>query len=114
MIAVHLKVTFKEGGAFDFHNEFERMKERLQQAVEISGESDRGAGSLNMANVDLEDLPAYSAHQSNPTENSQSNRSEPRHSSSESTEPQEPPPDYEEVQQQSVANALEERLRRES
>ncbi|KAL4808344.1 hypothetical protein BDV18DRAFT_134769 [Aspergillus unguis] len=117
LIAVHLKVTFKEGGAFDFHSQFERMKERLQQAVEISRESGRaGAGGVNMSNVDLEELPAYSGPQSNPTDNSNNtNRAEPHHSPSEDTaQPQEPPPGYEEVQQQSVANELEERLRRES
>ncbi|KAL4999704.1 hypothetical protein BDV10DRAFT_164150 [Aspergillus recurvatus] len=114
LVAVHLKVTFKEGGAFDFHNQFERIKERLQQAVEISRESGR-AGDVNMAGVHLEELPAYSAPQSYPTENDHSNQAEYRHSTSETNdEPQEPPPGYEEVQQQSVANELEERLRRAS
>ncbi|KAL5048972.1 hypothetical protein BDW71DRAFT_12171 [Aspergillus fruticulosus] len=115
LVAVHLKVTFKEGGAFDFHSQFERIKERLQQAVEISRESGRGAGDVNMAGVHLEELPAYPGPQSYSTENDHSNRAEYRHSISETNdEPQEPPPGYEEVQQQSVANELEERLRRAS
>ncbi|KKK16459.1 hypothetical protein ARAM_005687, partial [Aspergillus rambellii] len=42
LAAVQLKVTFKEGGAFEFHNQFERIKERLQHAVEISRETGRG------------------------------------------------------------------------
>ncbi|CBF81590.1 hypothetical protein AN5598.2 [Aspergillus nidulans FGSC A4] len=115
LVAVHLKVTFKEGGAFDFHNQFERIKERLQQAVEISRESGRGAGDINMAGVHLEELPAYSGPQSYSTEDNHSNRAISRQNTSETnTEPQEPPPGYEEVQQQSVANELEERLRRAS
>ncbi|KAL4871643.1 hypothetical protein BDV12DRAFT_17572 [Aspergillus spectabilis] len=114
--AVQVKVTFKEGGAFDFHTQFERIKERLQQAVEISRESGRGAGDVNMSGVHLEELPAYSAPQSEPAAGSNNNnRTEPRHSPSETgAEPQEPPPGYEEVQQQSIANELEERLRRAS
>ncbi|KAL4976654.1 hypothetical protein BDW66DRAFT_159475 [Aspergillus desertorum] len=115
LVAVQLKVTFKEGGAFDFHNQFERVKERLQQAVEISRESGRGAGDVNMADVHLEELPAYSGPQSYSTESDHIDQTEYRHSTSDTDdEPQEPPPGYEEVQQQSVANALEERLRRAS
>ncbi len=67
-------MVFKDGGAFDFHSNFERVKERLQQAVEIARESgyisgdgsDTGAGrgggalsGVNMAAVHLEQLPAY-------------------------------------------------------
>jgi hypothetical protein len=36
---VELKMVFKEGGAFDFHSQFERIKERLQQAVDNARES---------------------------------------------------------------------------
>lgn len=116
LIAVHLKITFKEGGAFDFHGQFETIKERLQQAVEISHESGRGASNVNMSGVHLEELPAYSAPQGGLTVNDEDvSRRELRQSPSEASgEPQEPPPDYEAVQQQSVANELEERLRRAS
>ncbi|KAL3457576.1 hypothetical protein BJX64DRAFT_15450 [Aspergillus heterothallicus] len=115
--AVYAKITFKDGGASDFHTKFERMKERLQQAVELSGESSgRGAGGVNMANVHLEDLPAYSGPQVGlTTDTTGSNPANARRSPSiSSAQPQEPPPDYEEVQHQSVANELEERLRRAS
>ncbi|KAL2866572.1 uncharacterized protein BJX67DRAFT_381803 [Aspergillus lucknowensis] len=115
--AVHLKVTFKEGGAFDFHTQFERIKERLQQAVDIARESSgRSAGDVDMSNVHLEQLPAYSGPQSGLTPNSGSNEApnSRRSPSVSSAQPQEPPPDYEQVQQQSVANELEERLRRAS
>ncbi|TKA41673.1 hypothetical protein B0A49_13949 [Cryomyces minteri] len=72
--AIELKMTFKDGGAFDFHSRFERVKERLQQAVEVARESGqvagdgseqgrgRGAGALggvNMDSVHLDQLPAY-------------------------------------------------------
>lgn len=67
-------MVFRDGGAFDFHSNFERIKERLQQALEVvrdSGQvvgdgSDTGGGQgggalsgLHMAAMDLEQLPAY-------------------------------------------------------
>jgi len=61
-------MTFKDGGAYDFHNFFERIKERFQQAVDAARESDQlGSGGrsgpelagVNMANVHLEQLPSY-------------------------------------------------------
>lgn len=72
--ALELKITFKEGGAYDFHGRYERVKERLQQQVEVARESGRvvgdgsevgrgtGGGALSgvdVGNVHLEDLPAY-------------------------------------------------------
>jgi len=61
-----LVMEFKEGGAFDFASIFERLKERLRQAVEVARESggdmedgSRGVGGVNMNNVHLEYLPAY-------------------------------------------------------
>jgi hypothetical protein len=46
--AVQLKMSFKEGGAFDFHSNFERIKERLQQAVETSQAVDNSrAGAIS-------------------------------------------------------------------
>lgn len=116
--AIQCKVTFKEGGAFDFHNHYERIKERLQQVVEVSRESSRGANNVDMSSVHLEDLPAYSGPNDvapgasperprTPVTTQESTPSEP----SRDPEPLEPPPGYEEVQQQSVANVLEERLR---
>ena len=74
--AVEIKLTFKDGGAFDFHTLFERIKERLQQAVEVARESGqlvgdgsesmagRGGGGLSGVNLDsvhLDELPAYDA-----------------------------------------------------
>lgn len=118
--AVQLKVTFKEGGAFDYHNHFERIKERLQQAVEVSQESNRGAREVDLSTIHLDELPAYSGplHDStgatHSTQLAQSNSQDNGATSASCPEPMEPPPGYEEVQQQSIANALEERLRRAS
>lgn len=157
--AVDVKMVFKEGGAFDFHSNFERIKERLQQAVETARESGfmtgdgsessagRGGGALSAINLDavhLEQLPAYEesgrvapvTHQTSSNQPSSSAQHSalrdsgvvlPQHegtrpkptsnqdSSEETFEPPtEPPPGYDEVQQQSVANELESQLRRAS
>ena len=69
---MEVKFTFKEGGAFDFRAQYERVRERLQQAIEVSrlnqdagdggGNSSAGAAGLNgvdVSNVNLEELPAY-------------------------------------------------------
>lgn len=53
--AVELRLTFREGGAFDFHSTFEQIKERLHQAYAVARES----GRQNVVDVDLEQLPAY-------------------------------------------------------
>ncbi|KAK5113841.1 hypothetical protein LTR62_003225 [Meristemomyces frigidus] len=70
---VELKLTFKDGGAFDFHTGFERVKERLAQAVEVGRMgSDGGAssagngGAVVMPNADLDDLPAYQEQSDGP------------------------------------------------
>ena len=138
---IQLKMTFKDGGAFDFHTNFERIKERLQQAVDVSQDagavsgnaSGAGAyGGVHFSSVHLEELPAYEGPNSSVAsgatvsrpaaaeqqilvddqcpQSSVSNGINP-HSSDRHGVPSEPPPGYEEVQQQSVANALENRLR---
>lgn len=103
--AVQIKVTFKEGGAFDFHTNFERIRERLEQAVENVNDGARGMRGVDLSAVHLDELPAYGAPAA------------PQHTrrvSEAGPEPAEPPPCYEEVQSQSVAQELEERLRRAS
>ncbi|KAI9845976.1 MAG: hypothetical protein M1837_004382 [Sclerophora amabilis] len=149
---VEVKITFKEGGAFDFHANYERIKERLQQAVEVARENGqmsgdgveggdgRGGGALsriNMAAVDLEELPAYEATSSTQVpatsftpSNLPTARADTRPGHQEATSspnedfgrirgnaaaspeetfspPTEPPPGYEEAQRESVANELE-------
>ncbi|KAI1977407.1 hypothetical protein LOZ53_002450 [Ophidiomyces ophidiicola] len=135
-VAVQLKMTFKDGGAFDFHSAFERIKERLQQVVEqaresgmVSGRGPQHTGAyegVNFTNVHLEDLPAYEGP------NSISTISPPTFSETLSSNngvqtqsnlrqgavggafepPTDPPPGYEETQRQGIATDLEDRIRR--
>jgi hypothetical protein len=144
---LELVMEFKEGGAFDFASTFERLKERLKQAVDVAGMSPtdgvdmgdgRGAGALsgvNLASVHLDELPTYEdsgrytrvpenipsppvergsvggeSTASAVTANHSSPLSSPRQESIQAP-PTEPPPGYEEVQQSSVADELERRLR---
>ncbi|RKF83650.1 UPF0664 stress-induced protein C29B12.11c [Golovinomyces cichoracearum] len=54
---VELKMTFQDGGAFDFHSIFEQIKERLSQTYSVAQETTPyGTG---LTNIDLEPLPAY-------------------------------------------------------
>jgi len=55
---VPLKLTFKEGGAFDFSSVYERIRETLSQAVDVARESGRPVTNGGI-DVDLEQLPAY-------------------------------------------------------
>ena len=60
--AVEIRLTFREGGAFDFHSTFEQIKERLHHAYSVARESGQGGEAiLNLANIHLEQLPAYEA-----------------------------------------------------
>jgi hypothetical protein len=132
--AVELRLTFREGGAFDFHSTFEQIKERLFQAYTVARES----GLRNVVDVDLEQLPAYEPATSaarqlgsedegpailspiptrpqvrdsgvdglrSPTETS------PPKPEENFTAPDEPPPGYEEAQAQAVGIDLDQRLR---
>jgi len=139
--AVELKMTFKEGGAFDFHSTYERIKDRLQQAVEIARESGRltgdgedtsqghGAGVLagvNMDAVHLDELPTYDV--ANASGNAVSLLDSPvphfnaapmqspgmtltQRTIQGGDSPPSEPPRYEDVQRGSVSDELERRLR---
>ena len=138
--SIELKFTFKDGGAPDFHSNFERIKERLQQAMDVARESNTagsgqsgGLGGVNMDAVHLDELPSY--------ENSGNDRVAPPPSETQDAQtghimdepvpaptmqedqmpdnesrqltpepPSDAPPGYEETQQQSVQNELERRL----
>jgi len=53
-------LTFKDGGAFDFHSIFEQIKERVHQAYSEARENGQtGAINATLADVHLEQLPAY-------------------------------------------------------
>lgn len=109
-------MTFKEGGAFDFHTNFERIRERLEQAVENVSDGARGVQGVDLSAVHLEELPAYEGPgNTGPPPVVGGAPAAPQHTRQVSmggAEPAEPPPCYEEVQSQSVAQELEERLRR--
>ncbi|KAK8253150.1 hypothetical protein HDK77DRAFT_425004 [Phyllosticta capitalensis] len=147
---LELKLTFKDGGAYDFTTTFGRIKERLQQAVEVARESGqytendslRGPGAfggVNLEAVHLDQLPAYEppppmdAPSAPPAPHpattaaiatAEAGRDSGLGTSSPDSvaaaapkpadnydPPAEPPPDYEEVQRESVADELERRLR---
>lgn len=104
---VELKLTFKDGGAFDFHSKFEQLKERAQQIQETSSLAEGNAGG---AALDLEDLPVYQEQNegplippiSHPTTAAYSTGSNPSLGGNgeihRSVPPSEPPPGYEEAQ----------------
>jgi WW domain-binding protein 2 len=66
---IEVKLTFKEGGAFDFHTNFERIKERFREAMAAGSDSDVRGGSpnlgagpiagVNLDAVHLDELPTY-------------------------------------------------------
>ncbi|KAF2812306.1 ubiquinol-cytochrome c reductase complex 17 kd protein [Mytilinidion resinicola] len=135
--ALELKLTFKEGGAFDFHTAYERLKERLAQAVESAREEAPSTGpeGVDWNRVHLEDLPAYEAPSTASVSATESVPSSPmspgqrsgsvgfgleaqaRRPSVQSPReetfptPVEPPPGYEEVQRGSIVEELERRIR---
>ena len=145
-----IKLTFREGGAFDFSTTFERMKETLNQAADVARDSGR---TVQPGEVDLEQLPAYeetvgggpppsrpaagpatasgiqrptpmnpngTAHtttaQGYRDEKSASGPSQPQprpappSAPAPAPAPNEPPPGYEEAQQNSVVDNLERRV----
>lgn len=124
---VEVKFTFKEGGAPEYSSNFERIKERLQQAVEaaresnLTGRSSGGLPAVNMDSVHLDQLPSYESSgmdriapdpveqppvpEASNVESSQPARVEPARSES----PAEAPPGYEETQQRSLQEALDRR-----
>jgi hypothetical protein len=135
-------MTFREGGAYDYHIIFEQIKERLHHAVSVAREEGRNIGSAgvlnpaDLANVDLEQLPAYEpasvvrriSHNeerglmaSSPTiaegggegsrDSSSTAESTPKPEEELFTPPNEPPPGYEEAQAQAISIDFDQRLR---
>ena len=118
-----LVLEFKEGGAFDFASIFERLKERLRQAIDLARESGsggdvqdgtRGVGGININNVHLEDLPAYQEESDGPLISpvlplpTQANLGAPAATGPlSSAAPAEPPPGYEETQMQGLQDEAE-------
>jgi len=135
---VVIKMTFKEGGAFDFSTTYERLKEQMLQALSIAREDGgtRGPGTGGLPNANLEQLPAYEESGTSPLPPSnvappQAITLSPTPTAPESTieptnepavkleplqqsypPPNEPPPGYEETQAATVARDMEENIRR--
>ncbi|EXJ81878.1 hypothetical protein A1O1_07943 [Capronia coronata CBS 617.96] len=135
---VELKLTFKDGGAPDFHSKFEQIKERLQQVVTNARENnasgqrrDSFLGNVNLDNVHLDQLPSYqeSGHDrvaagdtlessaviespgtAGPIPSSAGGQVGTASPAEDMEPPREPPPGYEEVQQQSIQAELDRRL----
>ncbi|TGO50575.1 hypothetical protein BCON_0180g00010 [Botryotinia convoluta] len=116
--SVELKMTFREGGAFDFHSCLEQIKERLYQVYSVAREhGGRGTSGVDLANMDLEQLPAYEAATEVTDEAPEVARDSGVASTTGNSRPEtftapaEPPPDYEEAQAQAVSVDLDQRLR---
>jgi hypothetical protein len=127
-LAVELRLTFRDGGAFDFSSIFEQVKERLHQMREAREASGGGQGA-ELASVHLEQLPAYEAAREiqddgptilSPVPVRPGAEGALRRAPSPSPSPpppqvfgapDEPPPGYEEAQAQAVGVDLDERLR---
>jgi hypothetical protein len=136
---IEVKLVFNEGGAADFHSNFERIKERLQQAVEVARDDGSGAGygigslaGVNMDAVHLDQLPTYEASGQDPiapvspgsrpeepsvafpnvSHSTQDEAGEtlPHRTPTTAEPPNEPPPGYEETQQQSIQQEFERRF----
>ena len=131
---VEIKLTFKEGGAFDFSTHYERVRERLQQAVEVSradgsGNSRGAMNGVDVANVNLEELPAYQERGDGPlippilpSASVPTQESAPQRDSGVAVEddrtrrkpedgtPVEPPPAYEEAQMAGLQDEVDRRL----
>lgn len=109
-IAVEVKMTFQDGGVFDFSAAFERVKERIQQVREANG-------NTGGADVHLEQLPAYEAAREDDDLPILSPTARPELARRRSTTPppqmftapDEPPPGYEEAQAQAVGSAASEK-----
>lgn len=137
-VLVDIKMTFKEGGAFDFSTTYERLKEQTLQALSIAREDGgaRGSGRGGLPNANLEQLPAYEESGTSPLPPPNitpppASTISPAATASEPTieptvepgvkpeplqesypPPNEPPPGYEETQAATVARDLEENIRR--
>ncbi|KAK6433278.1 hypothetical protein LTR95_010542 [Oleoguttula sp. CCFEE 5521] len=122
---VELKFTFKDGGAFDFHGTYERVRERLQQAVQVSreaGDSSAPSGAalsgVDVSNVNLDELPAYKetsdqpliapiAPQVVPTAEHVAPTAPQQSDTPAFSPPSEPPPGYEEAQRTGLNESAE-------
>lgn len=132
--ALEVKVTFRDGGAYDFQSLYERVRERMVHAVELARErgqrvsvegveEGRGRGSGMMGvEVVMEDLPRYEeggTHGAAPetrreeetaTQETERRASVQRQQQEVFTPPDEPPPGYEQVQREVIEDEFSRRL----
>lgn len=121
---VDVKLTFRDGGAPDFHIVFEQVKDRHHQARNAAREQGRQfepTGDINMEQlpayeaaseiVDNGMPPAFGSDQSGLSIDTQRGRDVDAQRDHPAT-PDEPPPDYEEAQAQAVEVSFEEAQRR--
>jgi hypothetical protein len=123
---VEIKMTFREGGAFDYHSIYEQIRERLHNALQMAreeGQDVRSTSDLDLDNVHLEQLPAYeAAREVSPSPrdrvgevNSHNGAAPPAHGASATQNPpDDPPPDYDEAQAQALRFDFDQRLREEA
>ncbi|ETN43377.1 uncharacterized protein HMPREF1541_02536 [Cyphellophora europaea CBS 101466] len=125
---IELKITFNDGGAPDYSANFERIKERLQQAVDVARESNMngrpqaGVAGVNLESVHLDQLPTYESSATDrmaPEASQELVQTYPTRSAAPPTggaglsqpeAPAEAPPGYEETQQRSVQEELDRRF----
>ncbi|KAK2002348.1 WW-domain ligand protein [Colletotrichum falcatum] len=122
---VEVKLSFKEGGHSEFRQRFEELKERLEHVRRLQQETGQ------TVNIPDEPLPAYEATEgagassgpASPASQQQQRRQQPQEESlagrpassgSQNRRPDEPPPDYEEAQAQTLSMRLEDHAREES
>lgn len=112
---VELKLTFKDGGHYEFVNEFETLKQNLHHYRDIERETGQ------RISVPDEPLPAYEGPAGSGSGSGTANANAGRlaaenpparsDSSSRGRGPDEPPPAYEEAQAQSISMRLEDHIR---
>lgn len=117
--AVEIRLTFREGGTFDFHTVFTQIKEQLAHAYANAREQ----GQVNMADINLDQLPAYEAEgmavpvqdgPRNTTRVVEDDASAGRSDQNLESQPDEAPPGYEEAQLQATSDSLENSMREEA
>jgi len=123
--ALEMKLTFKDGGAFDFHSKFEQLRERTQQAIEVARASENAPPQgqpIDLDSVHLDELPAYDEGGFQTVQPAaavsvdappvvDAPAVQPAASSQSYATPVEPPPGYDEAQRDHVAESLERNMR---
>ncbi|TDZ16961.1 UPF0664 stress-induced protein [Colletotrichum orbiculare MAFF 240422] len=94
---IELKLSFKEGGHSEFRQRFEELKERLEHPLPAYEATEGGGAAPSANNLAPEQSVGRSAS-----------------TGSQNRRPNEPPPDYEEAQAQTLSMRLEDHIREES